>query len=220
MTNAISEGCQDLIELLDQFNRKERYFLICDALGLDKFSLSEEFCKRLEFMLGVTIPTDAQVWMDYHLDWLAAAVVKWHEPSESDVYPNTDLVRGSQQDVDLLVAFKEGGYYRLVFIEAKGYESWTNGQALAKAKRLETIFGKHGDKHPGLRVHYCLMSPRPPKRLNYDEWPDWMKPNGAPVWLELPVPYPRLEVNRWDATQRGKSASGQHFHINHLKRTQ
>ena len=109
MTNAISEGCQDLIELLDQFNRKERYFLICDALGLDKFSLSEEFCKRLEFMLGVTIPTDAQVWMDYHLDWLAAAVVKWHEPSESDVYSNTDLVRGSQQDVDLLVAFKEGG---------------------------------------------------------------------------------------------------------------
>ena len=114
MTSAISEGGQDLIELLDRFNRKEPYFLICEALGLDKFSLSEECCRRLESVLGVPIPTDARVWMDYHMNWLAAAVIKWHEPSESDVYSNTGLVRGNPEDVDLLVAFEEGGHYRLV----------------------------------------------------------------------------------------------------------
>ena len=213
MASTISEGDQDLIELLGQFNRKEPYFLICEALGLDKFSLSEEFSRRLESVLGVPIQTDARVWMDYHMDWLAAAVVKWHEPSESDMYPNTNLVHGNPEDVDLLVAFEEGGHYRLVFIEAKGYEPWDNAQALSKAKRLEGIFGKDGNKRPRLKVYHCLMSPRPPEKLNYDEWPDWMKPDGAPVWLELPVLYPRLEVNRWDAVQRKKSASGKDFRI-------
>ena len=213
MTSAIYEDGQDLIELLDQFNRKERYFLICDALGLGKFSLSEDFSRRLGVALGITIPTDARVWMDYHMDWLAAAVVKWHEPSESDVYPNAGLVRGSQQDVDLLFAFKEGGHYHLVGVEAKGYESWDNRQMLKKAKRLEGLFGKYGDKRPGLKVQYCLVSPRPPEKLDYTEWPDWMKPDGAPVWLELHVLYPRLEVNRWDVAQRKKSCSGRYFHI-------
>ena len=213
MTSTIPDGNQNLVELLDQFNRKESYFLICEVLGLDKFSLSEECCRHLESVLGVPVPTDAGVWMDYHLDWLAAAVVKWHEPLEGDVYPNTDLVHGSREDVDLLVAFEEGGHYRLVFIEAKGYEPWDNAQALSKAKRLKRIFGKDGDRYPGLRVYHCLMSPRRPEKLNYDEWPNWMKPDGAPVWLELPVLYPRLEVNRWDAAQRKKSASGKHFHI-------
>ena len=214
MTSAIPEGGQHLIELLDQFNRKERYFLVCHALGLDRFSLSEEFRDSLGSKLDVAIPTDARVWMDYHLDWLAAAVVKWRQPSGSDVYPNdADLVRGNQEDLDLLVAFKEGRHYHLVFIEAKAYGHWDNGQALSKAKRLEGIFGKGGDKYPGLKVHYCLMSPRPPKGLKYAEWPDWMKRDGTYVWLELPVSYPRLEVNRWDAARGKESASGEHFHI-------
>ncbi len=210
---AISEGAQDLIELLDQFNRKERYFLVCHALGLDRFSLSEEFRESLGAMLDITIPTDARVWMDYHLDWLAAAIAKWHEPSGNDVFPNGDLVHGNQEDLDLLIAFKKDGDYRLVGVEAKGYESWDNSQALSKARRLGGIFGKDGEKRSGAKVDYCLMSPRRPERLLYDQWPDWMKRAGVPVWLELPVPYPRLVVSRWDADRRQESASGKHFRI-------
>lgn len=219
MTSTSSEGGPDFLELLDQFNRKERYFLVCGALGLDRFSLSEEFRDGLGTKLNVTIPTDARVWMDYHLSWLAAAVAKWHEPLVGDVYPNdTKLVRGNQEDLDLLVAFKEVGLYRLVLIEAKAYEDWDDNQASSKAKRLEGIFGSGGCKYPGLKVHYCLMSPCPPKDkdLNYADWPGWMKRDGTYVWLKLPVSYPRLEVNRWDADRGKESASGEHFHIKQI----
>ena len=216
MTSAVSKGNQDLMELLDGFNRKERYFLIREALGMDRFRLSDEYRERLGSILKIGIPSDARIWIDYHLDWLAAALVKWCGPAASNVYPNTNLVFGNQEDVDLLVAFEVRGNYQLVLIEGKGYLSWGNAQMLSKAKRLGELFGRDGRKYAGLRVYFCLSSPRQPKSLIYDEWPDWMKPDGAAVWFELPVLYPRFEVNRWDAAQRRKSASGMHFRITQI----
>ena len=43
----------DLIELLRRFNRKERLFLVGDALGNKEFSLSECFRNRLRYAIEV-----------------------------------------------------------------------------------------------------------------------------------------------------------------------
>lgn len=64
-----------LLDYIDKFNRKERFFLFTYATGNPDFRLSEEFRGALGKELGVDIPADAKGYIDYHLDWLHAAVV-------------------------------------------------------------------------------------------------------------------------------------------------
>ena len=59
---------------LEEFNRKERFFLVGMALGNPEFRLGEEFRERLAQKLSLQVPRDAFVAMDYHLDWLAASL--------------------------------------------------------------------------------------------------------------------------------------------------
>ena len=54
----------DLIEILRQFNRKERFFLIGQALGNREFSLDARFRKELGDEIGVEIPGNAFVALD------------------------------------------------------------------------------------------------------------------------------------------------------------
>ena len=61
------------------------------------------------------------VGLDYHLDWLVAALTcaaegKWRGIRRND----EDLVHGSQEDVDLLVAFQKDELAHIIMIEAKG----------------------------------------------------------------------------------------------------
>ena len=56
-----------LIDQLKRFNRKERFFLVGLALGNPDFKLSDAFRSSLHDLLGVSIPADAFVAMDYHL---------------------------------------------------------------------------------------------------------------------------------------------------------
>ena len=63
-----------LIEWLESFNRKERFFLIGNALGNTDFSLSDEYRTKLGAVLGIHPPKDAFVAMDYHLDWIHAGL--------------------------------------------------------------------------------------------------------------------------------------------------
>lgn len=60
----------DLINLLQRFNRKERFFLVGHALGNKDFRLPEDFRLSLSSAtnLGEEIPCDAFAAMDYHLD--------------------------------------------------------------------------------------------------------------------------------------------------------
>ena len=155
-----------LIRLLEQFNRKERFFLIGQALGNEKFQLSKDFRKRLGCELGldrcgIEVPCDAFVAMDYHLDAVAGSLWAYRNPGLEwdDNFPKRDgMVTGTQRDIDLLIAFKEEDVdvYHLVFLEAKGYESnnsdgyatWNtkeiNEQIQNKACQLESIFGHDG----------------------------------------------------------------------------
>ena len=206
----------DLVELLSQFNRKERFFLVGQALGNKGFSLAEDFRKKLGDEIKSEIPADAFVGMDYHLDWIAASLWAYRNPELVDKpFANSDQVAtGTQQDIDLLIAFEAEGHYYLVLLEAKGYSPWDNKQMREKAQRLKKLFGQDGRKHqPEVKPHFYLMSSRTSERLESDSWPAWMKDH----WLTLNLDYPRLEVTLCDF--KGKSlAKGDHFCIKKVQK--
>ena len=181
----------NLIRYLKKFNRKERYWLLHNALGdQDKrpFTLSDKFRKELKRELGlkVSVPKRAFVAMDYHFDWLTMALLLGKRPdmengpiSRSEVTSKINeevakKVNKNQEDIDLLVAFEDdkNGKTLLILIEAKADSSWTNKQLKSKAERLK-IFDEakiRGNCQP----HFVLMSPKRPSKLTVT-WPDWME---------------------------------------------
>lgn len=188
----------DLIKILESFNRKERFFLVAQALGNPKFELSDEFREKLGTKVGVPIPKAGVdipeekffVAMDYHLNWVHASLVLAYCANTKERVDglNTAAVEQNQEDVDLLVAFKDAsGDYHLIFIEAKGYntdgmsdglEGFDNGQLKSKADRLNLIL----KPYPAVKPHFCLMSGKKPDYIP----PEWGK------WLELSLPPKRL----------------------------
>ncbi len=203
----------DLVELLTSFNRKERFFLISQTLG--NFQMSADFLRDLGEELGLTIPQTAFLAMDYHLEWLIAALHAWGSDDVNRIFDNQhqQIVKGNQEDSDLLIAFRAGQEYHIVLVEAKGATGWTNKQMLSKAERLGRIFGSEGSRYAGVVPHFCLMSPRRPQQLRANEWPSWMsKDDGSYIWLKLHFPKDTRMVTRCDANGR-RSAEGNHFRI-------
>ena len=186
------------INLLESFNRKERFFLIGQALGNPEFQLSGAFRDGLSEAFGLQIPENALVFMDYHLDWVNASLyLAIPEVDEAAVHSNDEaLISGNQEDIDLLVAFERGDVTYLLLIEAKAESGWTNRQMDSKSRRLENIFGADGNKYPHVEPHFCLISPRKPQQLKSQSWPDWMVKNGRPIWMELDVPEGRRRAIR------------------------
>jgi len=175
-----------LIDYLKRFNRKERFILLSHAMGQTAFRLDLGFRDKLRDKLGIAIPGDAFVAMDYHLDWLQMALYLADKGgSLSRVIENCNLVRANQEDIDLLIAFKdERDETHLVLIEAKADTGWTNKQVASKEERLSLIL----DGRSNVKPHYILMSPRKSERLNADRW----------HWLELPLDKGLLKVTRCD----------------------
>jgi hypothetical protein len=66
-----------LVECLKLFNRKERYWLIRNALGQNSgdLPLSDSFRQKLGKEIGTEIPVEAWWALDYHIDWLFGALV-------------------------------------------------------------------------------------------------------------------------------------------------
>lgn len=194
----------DLIEILESFNRKERFFLIAQALGQERngdpaFILSDDFRRELEGMVGFPIPEEPEkvfVGMDYHLDWLQAGLVLSSNIQE-ELFSNAgEVIKGTQEDIDLLVAFRQGDQYHLILVEAKAYTGWSNDQLKSKANRLREIFSDSGTKYDGVIPHFCLMGP---KSTNIKvDFPGWMKPSGELLWIDLKLPNGRRQVNRCD----------------------
>ena len=195
-------------------NRKERCILLREALGADTFSLDNDFRTRLGNLLELTIPADAFVAMDYHLDWIQMALFLAKTPDPPRYIPKKAVLGEGQQDfnanqmdVDLLVAFDEGTTTHLVLLEAKMETGWTNRQMGDKATRLGQIFPD--PPATGVRPHFMLLSPNPPRRLEVDTWPDWMKRNRKPVWMPLPKPPNLCKVTR--CTEDGRVAASGGF---------
>ena len=206
-----------LITHLRSFNRKERFILLHEALGADTFCLDEDFRERLGDLLDLTVPADAFVAMDYHLDWLQMALFLARTPDPPRCIPKEAVLgegqkdfNENQMDVDLLVAFEKGATTHLVLLEAKMETGWTNKQMGDKATRLGQIFPD--PPATGGRRYFVLLSPNRPGRLNADKWPGWMKRDGEPVWMPLPKPPGLRKVTR--STEDGRpSASGDFLSI-------
>ena len=200
----------DLIKILESFNRKERFFLLAQALGCSNsgepaFSLSDSFRKQLNENIDVAIPLKVFVAMDYHLDWLQAAL--YHSKCGKLEFSNKDenkdeVIEGTQEDVDLLVAFKARETFHLILVEAKAYFDWNNKQLLSKAKRLRTIFGEDGKKWSNVQPYFRAMGPKNPnksKRLKLECLPKWMLNDDKLQWLCLQLPKgERRKVSRFD----------------------
>ena len=212
----------DLIKLLEFFNRKERFFLVRQALGKEEFRLSEDFRDSLQNAVGLKekIPDNAFVAMDYHLDWIAAALTKYANKGDMHVFANVKnedkrLVMGNQEDVDLLVAFRDRrNVYKLIFVEAKGYTPWHAAQLKSKLKRVALIFEHSGIEVNEVKHYFCLVSPCSPEGKDFTKWPELRrKSDGALCWFKLRLPQCRLKVTRWDSVKRMRSKDGGHFQI-------
>ena len=197
----------DLIKILESFNRKERFFLIAQALGQERddkpaFTLSEKFRRELGGKMEVCIPKDPEkvfVGMDYHLDWVVASLTRWKDGKDREFPNDAPGIKGTQEDIDLLVAFQENQVFHLVFLEAKAYSGWTNNQMEPKAKRLGEIFDDCEKKWPNVNPHFFAIGPKESTALNLAAFPDWMKPI---EWLTLALPSERRIV-----TRRGKEGN-------------
>ena len=205
----------ELLELLESLNRKERFFLVGSALDNQSFSLGQRFRSELESCIGVPVPGDAWVAMDYHLDWIAAAV---HLANSGDIHalrfenPNQQIVHGNQEDVDLIVGFEQGSETILVLIEAKATTAWSKSQMDSKVRRLDEIFGSDKRTSQNIRPILVLTSPNPPtEKLGTAGWADWMTKEGAPRWMLLPIKARRQLIR---CNENGNpDANGQHAKI-------
>ncbi len=132
-----------LARTLERFNRKERHWLIRDALGPAAAKLDEPFLRRVEQAVRVRDPAfnvDHNSWwaIDYHLDWLIAALHILEHGEASARQPRSNeagLVKGNQQDIDLVIASGT----TLVLVEAKGVGSWPGGGLEEKVDRLRSM---------------------------------------------------------------------------------
>lgn len=163
---------QGLVETLERLNRKERFFLVGQALGNPEFELAPAFMKQIADVQGIeTLPTGAvRCFMDFNLDWLYAALIlasaEHHEPFHSPAFIGTEScpsiwnVNTNQEDVDLLVVYEQDAVTQLILIEAKGASSWSIGQIASKTRRLRRIFGEDGQAFDTVEPHFVIMSPK------------------------------------------------------------
>ena len=187
-----------LIDNLRSLNRKERFFLVGWALDNREFRLGPAFRRQISSVAGISVASDAFVAMDYHLDWIYVSAFLAASGDTNTVHPNKDgLVSGSQEDMDLVVAFSAGETAHLIMVEAKGVTAWTNKQATSKARRLEAIFGQGGDRWSHICPHFVIVSPREPQGLECSRWPGWMKRgDGRPYWVKMEIPGGLVRVTR------------------------
>lgn len=202
-------GSMRLVDALERFNRKERFWLIRNALGRTSERLDEGFRAKLAKAIGKDVPATAWWAMDYHLDWLVGALTlvaqgeRGFEPQRNDA----GLVNGNQEDMDLIVAFDDS----LVMIEAKAESAWSNSQFRSKVARLEKLRAA-GLLPSEIKIFFVLTSPSEPKFLMPEEgttWQAWMcNEAGRPMHVPLDMPGAFLKVTRWDAEQHVPSKAG------------
>lgn len=170
---------EQIINNLHNFNRKERDHLMKFALSEspDYPEISENLWDRIAPNgPGSEKPDKAKMFigMDYHLNWLFAALKlsEKHTSSQLQPQPNTwpeslkdkpsrPPIQDNQEDVDLLVAFRgDGNTLHLVLIEAKFDTGWGSKQFRSKAQRLNAIKAVTDEyNHLNVEWKFVLASP-------------------------------------------------------------
>lgn len=188
-----------LVKALERFNRKERFWLLSDAVGREvpdnvtqRIDLNQRFTDKLEKELrtrnsNLTIPEGAWWAFDYHLDWLFAVLefapekykLNFRPRPNDGADPGDKYIRGTQEDCDLIIAFDS----TIILVEAKVGESWSNAQLTRKMGRLKRLKSPENTK-----IYFVLASRDRPKHIKRDGWPDWAFKNKAdqePFWIPL-----------------------------------
>ena len=208
-----------IVKHLAQFNRKERFYLVGTALGNKGFSLSKDFRDQLNSKVagdGLNVPANAFVAMDYHLDCLYASLFLASYVGQAEVYLRRGQITGTQEDIDLLVAYPDSDSFHVILLEAKGVDGFTNKQMGSKADRLCKIFGDDGKKVRGVVPHFaivCAPDREPTGRLETNGWPGWMlAANGRPRWIEMGLPSGLKRVTQCDRGGKPKKG-GTHWTV-------
>lgn len=155
--------------------------------GVPRRFLHEAFDAQLKARLGLD-PEASCVFagMDYHLDWLFVALwlssnhPEWSpashdlppiemdehnaDPRISDLYTDFRPVMGNQEDVDLLVVYRNADGYAIGLVEAKGSAKFDRIQLARKLSRLDRIIMKSGIEKEAFRL--VLVSPKEPRFKN------------------------------------------------------
>lgn len=152
-----------LIECLDSFNRKERYWLVRNCCGEGdalELPLGGNFIQKLKEFPGLSDLDFSNAWwaMDYHIDWLVAAITLYRDHSlqklrSGDIpYVKKDNVKGSQEDFDFIVCVGND----IILIEAKMATGWTSQQLDSKISRIN---GLRPSTNVDINFHFFMMSP-------------------------------------------------------------
>lgn len=166
--------------------------MIRNALGQRDglISLADDFRSDLAKTIELEIPRDAWWAIDYHIDWLAGALVH-HARNKgaignrlTDPVPNSEdgvPISGTQEDFDFVVAFGT----TIILIEAKFSTGWSRSQLESKVDRLRAL----ARIDPAVAIHFALMAPNNMKDVHL---PDLRRQgslvrnkNGRPYFLEL-----------------------------------
>lgn len=173
------DAMKSLREHLEELDRKERNAVIRKVFKTENLQLSEEFISDLETTSSVTIPQDYYWALDYHIDWIYAALYSFYKAYSFDDFTpvqyekNNSSPKFNQEDIDFLIYFNQNNTHTFIFIEAKYDTAWSNKQFKSKDDRLYFIEEKF--KTTGVfKFHRILMSPSSPIHLKTNRW-KWIK---------------------------------------------
>lgn len=180
-TQNVEGGPWSVIDRLRCFNAKERYWVVRQALG--RFQPSVAFLRAAARAAGVDPPQPAAVRsaflaMDYHLNWLYAALAggtpdgaarynarlapfRAAAPGgDAPAGPPRFLIENSQEDIDLLLAYvRPDGGTQLILVEAKCTSGFTDAQLASKVARLCGILQHAAPDVSQVDIKLVLQSP-------------------------------------------------------------
>ncbi len=184
----------DLIENLRRFNAKERYHVIEWLLGAEKICLEKSFFDRIHKVdKNIQYPGNYEnifVGIDFHIDWIHAALSGRTELDDPEKRDDV-LIKGQQQDVDLIIAYKINGEVHIIIIEAKCFDSWHTDQMESKCKRLKKIFEVNKGKN--IHPHFYYLSRKESSLFSgtKDDDPDWKK------WMKEKFKHIELDITQY-----------------------
>jgi hypothetical protein len=212
----------EIADTLRLFDRKERHLVIQNCLGEGATKLCKTFRDDLAKALGSRLlpPILDNAWWatDYHLEWLAGALI-WHrehgrEDRERPRKDEDDLIRGNQEDIDLIIASGRD----VILLEAKGHFSFANAPLASKIGRLtklchsETGIVPASDPANSIKLHLVLLSICKPTKVKHEQWPSWAKSNNGPYWMGLAASGNLMRVGRCDS-EGHEGAEGGYWHM-------
>ena len=163
----------EFIYLLKAFNRKERFALINKIFGTNVETPHAAFINELKSTLNLSINNITFWGVDYHIDWLAAALAYYNQnktPGDGHLFNQNDYFCFTQEDIDFIVCFKaDNGRHNIILVEAKYCTKWKADQLDSKTARIERIV-ENNKKY--FDFHMILMSPFKPQQLQ-GAW-EWM----------------------------------------------